>query len=71
MKLFANNIDIQRASHAAGSKFDLVLMAAVRARELSRKKTNTPHKYTVTAIQDIQDGTVGRELLRRVGQRYK
>ena len=71
MKLIPNRIDIQQASHVAGSKFDLILMAAVRARELGRKKANTPHKYTVEAIQDIQDGTVGRELLRRVGQRYK
>lgn len=71
MKLIPNNVDIQRASAAAGNKFDLILMAAVRARELGRKKSNTPHKYTVSAIQDIQDGVVGRELLRRVGQRYK
>ena len=71
MKHIENRLDIQRASAQAGNKFDLILMAAVRARELSRKRMNTPHKYTVEAIQDIRDGTVGRELLRRVGQRYK
>jgi DNA-directed RNA polymerase omega subunit len=71
MKQIQNHIDIQLASAAAGNKFDLILMAAVRAREISRKKIATPHKYTVAAIQDIQDGVVGRDLLRRVGQRYK
>ena len=71
MKHIENRLDIQRASAQAGNKFDLILMAAVRAREISRKKIVTPHKHTVAAIQDIQDGTVGRELLRRVGQRYK
>ena len=71
MKQLQNRIDIQKASAAAGNKFDLILMAAVQARDMSRKKVSSVHKYTVAAIQEIQDGNVGRDLLRRVGQRYR
>ena len=72
MKNLPNNIDIQRCTHMAGNKFDLILIAAVRARELSRgskTETDTRHKHTVSALEEIQSGQVGRELLRRVGQR--
>jgi DNA-directed RNA polymerase omega subunit len=71
MKHIKNKPDIQRANTRNDNKFDLILMAAVRARELRRKKVNTLHKYTVAAIQDVQDGVVGREMLRRLKQRHK
>jgi DNA-directed RNA polymerase omega subunit len=57
---------------AENNRFDLVLMAAVRARELGKSQKNiefTHTKHTVNALEDIQLGRVGRELLRKVGQR--
>ncbi len=71
MKQLTNTIDIQQCTRQAGNKFDLVLIAAVRARELSRASPYQPgqHKHTVTALEQIQSGEVGRDLLRRVGAR--
>ena len=71
MKQLTNTIDIQQCTKQAGNKFDLVLIAAVRARELSRASPYQPgqHKHTVTALEQIQSGEVGRDLLRRVGAR--
>jgi len=72
MKLLPNNIDVNRCAHLVGNKFDLILIAAVRTRELNRgAKTliTAQHKSTVTALEEIQAGHVGRELLRRVGAR--
>ena len=72
MKLLPNNIDVNRCAAQAGNRFDLILMAAVRTRELNRGAkaliANT-HKSTVTALEEIQEGLVGRDLLRRVGAR--
>ena len=71
MRQLTNTIDIQQCTRQAGNKFDLVLIAAVRARELSRAAPYQPgqHKHTVTALEQIQSGEVGRDLLRRVGAR--
>jgi DNA-directed RNA polymerase omega subunit len=72
MKLLPNNIDVNRCAQLVGNTFDLILIAAVRTRELNRgAKTliTGQHKSTVTALEEIQAGTVGRELLRRVGAR--
>lgn len=70
MKHLINKIDIQRCTKMVDNKFDLVLIAAVRAREISRglsTKTDPRHKHTVRALEEIQTGQAGRELLRRVG----
>jgi len=72
MKHLINKIDIQRCTKMVDNKFDLVLIAAVRAREISRGSSTTTdprHKHTVRALEEIQTGQAGRELLRRVGQR--
>jgi DNA-directed RNA polymerase subunit omega len=60
----------QRAAAQIGNKFDMVLIAAARARELRRGKrslliedTSTP---TVTALQEIENGLIGREYLRKL-----
>jgi DNA-directed RNA polymerase omega subunit len=56
--------------NAGGNRFDLVLVAAARAREISRKhkhdeltsQVNAP----VSALLDIQNGLVGKEYLKKV-----
>lgn len=74
MKQLTNNIDIQQCTKLAGNKFDLILMAAVRAREISKSNkgfASGKHKHTVTALEEIQQGLVGRELLRKVAKRSR
>ena len=74
MKLLPNNIDVNRCAERAGNRFDLILIAAVRARELRRGRPAliaAEHRATVTALEEIQEGLVGRDLLRKVGQKTR
>jgi len=64
------DIDTNLCVDLAGNRYDLVIMAAARARELARRhrvneradQLNAP----VTALLEIQNGEVGREYMRRV-----
>jgi DNA-directed RNA polymerase omega subunit len=53
-----------------GNRFDLVLIAAARARELSQRhrsaEMTTQMNAPVGALLDIQEGRVGREYLKKV-----
>ena len=52
-----------------GSRFDLVLIASHRVRELKKghqPKLVTTAGPTVTALQEIEKGLVGREYLKRL-----
>ena len=55
---------------AGGNRFDLVLIATVRARELSRRHKaaglTTQVNSPVSALLDIQEGKMGREYLKKV-----
>jgi len=59
----------QLAVEVIGSRYDLVLIAALRARELKKGYIpkvvckNSPH---VTALREIEAGFVGREYLKKV-----
>jgi DNA-directed RNA polymerase omega subunit len=49
------DIDIQKCTKiVGGNKFELVLIAAQRARELRRQNPNERHNYTVEALMDLQ-----------------
>lgn len=64
----------EEAVNQVGNRFDLVLIAATRIRELHRghapKLTTTAGK-SVTALQEIEKGLVGREYLKRIQTPYK
>jgi DNA-directed RNA polymerase subunit omega len=51
-----------------GNKFDMILIAAARAREISYKKIRIAdrNKVLVTAIREIEEGKIGREYLLKV-----
>jgi len=50
------SIDIQQCTKiVGGNKFELVLIAAQRARELRRQNPNERHNYTVESLLDLQD----------------
>jgi DNA-directed RNA polymerase subunit omega len=62
----------EEAVNQVGNRFDLVLIASARVRELKRgyrPKVITKAGYTVTALQEIEQGLVGREYLKRIGEK--
>jgi DNA-directed RNA polymerase subunit omega len=59
-------ITSERAAMAVGNKYDLVLIAARRARELKRgwrPLVNCKNDIPVTALREIEEGFIGREYL--------
>ena len=62
----------QQAVEAVGNRYDLVHIASIRARELSRGAAPlipTTNGFLVTALAEIQVGEVGREYLDKLKQR--
>lgn len=59
------------ADKVGGSQFNLVLIAAERARDLIRQNKNKEVfvKGTVEALLEIQAGSVGTEYLDKVGRK--
>ncbi len=56
-----------------GNRFDLILIASMRARELKRgdmPKVNSKSGNLITALKEIEQGKVGREYLEKL-QRKK
>jgi DNA-directed RNA polymerase omega subunit len=53
-----------------GNRFDMILVAAARSREISRLNRNsTRFEHThapVTALLEVQEGKIGREYLKKV-----
>jgi DNA-directed RNA polymerase omega subunit len=61
----------EEAAIAVGNRFDLVLIASQRVRELRkghRAKLLTKAGPVVTALQEIEAGLVGREYLKRLAR---
>lgn len=62
-------ITSEKAAEAVGNRFDLVLIASQRARELKRgalPKITSKNGVGVTAIREIEQGLVGRDYLKRI-----
>ena len=63
------NIDTDKCVENIGNRFDLVLVATVRARELRRgyaKNVQGTNSINVTALKEIESGFIGRDYLKRV-----
>ena len=59
-------ISSELAARAVGSKYDLVLIAARRARELNngwKPTIDSDNSTTVTALREIEAGNIGRDYL--------
>jgi DNA-directed RNA polymerase omega subunit len=60
----------QCVENVGGNRFNLVLIAAARARELARQHRHAENKgqlnAPVTALLEIQEGKIGIEYLKRV-----
>jgi len=63
-------ITSQLAAEAVGNRFDLVLIASQRVRELKRgampKVTRNKNGAAVTALREIEQGFIGRDYLKRI-----
>lgn len=68
----STDIDIEQALGKVNNKFDLILVAAARARELGRgreKLLDCKTKPPSTALLEIQHGLVGIEILKNISNR--
>ena len=64
----------EKAVEQVGNRFDLVLIASVRARELKRGYLPliiSDNKPAVTALNEIEQGKIGREYLQKVKKQRK
>jgi DNA-directed RNA polymerase omega subunit len=67
----SSEVDTEKCVEASGgNRFELVLMAAARAREithLNHHSERIEHRHSpVSALLEIQTGKIGREYLRKV-----
>ena len=61
----------EEAAIAVGNRFDLILIASQRVRELRRghrPKLTTKAGPVVTALEEIEAGLVGRDYLKRLAR---
>jgi DNA-directed RNA polymerase subunit omega len=59
----------EEAANMVGSRFDLVLIASHRVRELKRgyrSTLNTKAGPMITALEEIEAGLIGRDYLKRI-----
>ena len=64
-----NAVDTDKCVANIGNRFELVLVASQRARELRRghrKLVDTKSGFVIGALQEIEAGLIGREYLRKV-----
>lgn len=64
-------VDTQKClDNVGGNRFELVLIASVRSRELSRRYKNSEQdtyvNASVSALLDIQEGKIDRQYLKKV-----
>ena len=62
-------VDTDRCVTNIGNRFDMILVACVRARELKRghkPKVVTRSKPVVAALEEIQAGHIGRDYLKKI-----
>jgi DNA-directed RNA polymerase omega subunit len=62
-------ISSEKAVNAIGNRYDMVLIAAIRNRELNKgykPKLESQHSNHVTALMEIEEGLVGRDYLKKI-----
>lgn len=62
-------ISSEKAVEAVGNRYDLILIAAQRVRELKNgriPKTKSKDGPSLTALKEIEEGLVGRDYLKRI-----
>lgn len=67
-------ITSEAAVEQVGNRFDLILIAAMRARELKRgdmPRVASKNGPNITALREIEEGKVGREYLAKLQKKSK
>lgn len=62
-------VDTNKCVENIGNRFDMVLVASKRVRELSRghrKHVETDNGFAVTALREIEAGHITREYLKKI-----
>jgi len=64
------SLDMDQIVNVFGNRFDMVIAASLRAKEI-RRNNKESHKFehthpVVTALLEIQDGKLGREILDKI-----
>lgn len=62
-------ISSEKAAQMIGNRYDLILVAAARVRELRkghRPKLDTKHGPVLTALTEIEEGLVNNDYLKRI-----
>lgn len=69
-KMFSSSmVDTDKCTTNIGNRFDLVLVASYRTRELRRgaiKRVPDTNSATVTALKEIEAGAIKRDYLKRL-----
>jgi DNA-directed RNA polymerase subunit omega len=68
-KIIAASIDMNKCTEQIGNRFDLVLVASLRAKELRRNytpKLDLKNSATTIALAEIEAGLIGKEYLHRI-----
>jgi DNA-directed RNA polymerase omega subunit len=68
-KVLSTALNMQKCSDNIGNRFDMVLIASHRTREIQRgyrKLVDTQNSPVVTALQEIEAGLIGREYLKKL-----
>jgi DNA-directed RNA polymerase subunit omega len=64
-----SRISSEKAVNQVGNRYDLILIASQRVRELRRghrPKMETKNGPVLTALTEIEEGHVGRDYLKRI-----
>jgi DNA-directed RNA polymerase omega subunit len=64
-------LDLEKClENAGGNRFDLVIMASARAREIKRNNTHSDkheHLHTpMTALKEFQEGKLNKDYIKRI-----
>lgn len=69
MKNTRHNVDTNKCVENIGNRFNLVLVASLRVRELKRghrKLVNSSDGHTITALREIEEGLVTIDYLKKI-----
>jgi DNA-directed RNA polymerase subunit omega len=69
MKVFMSRISSEKAVNQVGNRYDLILIASQRVRELRkghRSKITSNTGPILTALSEVEEGLIGRDYLKRV-----
>ena len=68
-KYDSHHIDTEQCVENIGNRFNLVLVASARAKELHRghrRRVQEHNSPVITALREIENGLVGKEYLKKV-----